>query len=177
MPGTHRPPSTACACSAAEGVHRILSTEFARSSLLIHNGVDCQRFCPGPRTTAAPSRVLLPEAEPASSGSVAQPCGCSPTAVGTCNGAAQGQKRSQWQAQWLGQPMRPQDVQQQQQAQQQQQQESVLLVGNPGLGLKGFECAVATLARVNRSRAIQVGCFHGAWCAGGSEMQDACDGR
>ncbi|PRW45111.1 glycosyl transferase group 1 [Chlorella sorokiniana] len=146
--------------AVSEGVHRILSSEFARSSLLIHNGVDCQRFCPGPRSTAVPSKVL-PEARSASSASTAQPCGCSPAAAGACGGTVQAQMRGQWQAQWLGQPaallppLSPQDVQQQQ-AQQQQQQQSVLLVGNPGLCLKGFECAVATLARVQRSRPIQV---------------------
>ena len=37
-----------------------------------------------------------------------------------------------------------------------QQRPSVLLVGHPGLGLKGFDCAIATLALVNRSRPVEV---------------------
>ena len=33
---------------------------------------------------------------------------------------------------------------------------SVLLVGNPGLALKGFDCAIATLTLINRARPIKV---------------------
>ena len=32
----------------------------------------------------------------------------------------------------------------------------MLLVGNPELGLKGFDCAIATLALVNRSQPVEV---------------------
>ena len=32
----------------------------------------------------------------------------------------------------------------------------MLLVGNPGLALKGFDCAIATLGLVNRSRLVEV---------------------
>ena len=68
-------PARGCHCShtallgctlaflCAETVQRVLSQEFRRSCLLIHNGVDCERFCPGPREAAAlaaPSKVLLP---------------------------------------------------------------------------------------------------------------------
>ena len=158
-------PASLPPCPPAEGVHRILSSEFARSSLLIHKGVDCQRFCPGPRSTAAPSKVLPEAAGPASSASTAQLCGCSPTSAGGCSGTVQTQIRGQGQGQPLLPPLPPlrqQDVQQQQA--QQQQQQSVLLVGNPGLCLKGFECAVATLARVNRSRPIQVRRWDGFEC-------------
>lgn len=37
-----------------------------------------------------------------------------------------------------------------------EQRPSVLLVGNPALVLKGFECAIATLGLVNRTRPIEV---------------------
>lgn len=36
---------------------------------------------------------------------------------------------------------------------------SILLVGNPALSLKGFDCAIATLALVHRTRSFEVGWF------------------
>lgn len=38
---------------AAEAVQSIICREFGRSSLLVHNGIDCGRFRPGPRDAAA----------------------------------------------------------------------------------------------------------------------------
>lgn len=49
----------------AEAVQSIICREFGRSSLLVHNGIDCQRFRPGLRdeaALAAPTRVLGPPA-------------------------------------------------------------------------------------------------------------------
>ncbi len=43
---------------------------------------------------------------------------------------------------------------------------SILLVGNPALSLKGFDCAIATLALVHRSRPIEV-----RWASGTSCLQ------
>ncbi|PSC70858.1 glycosyl transferase group 1 [Micractinium conductrix] len=94
--------------AVSEAVQTIISKEFARSCLLVHNGVDSQSFCPGPRDDAllaAPARHLAP--------------------AGT----------------------QPDDA---------SQLPSVLLVGNPALSLKGFDCALAALALVQRSRPIQV---------------------
>ncbi|KAL4448235.1 hypothetical protein ABPG75_005454 [Micractinium tetrahymenae] len=96
--------------AVSEAVQSIICREFGRSSLLVHNGIDCQRFRPGPRDAvalASPARVLGPP-----SGQVAQPG---------------------------GRPL-----------------PSVLLVGNPALSLKGFDCALATLALVQRSRPVEV---------------------
>lgn len=56
-----------CLCDApprllpAEAVQTIIGREFGRSCMLVHNGVDCQRFQPGPpagEVLAAPTKVL-----------------------------------------------------------------------------------------------------------------------
>ena len=44
--------------AVSEAVQSILSSEFGRNPLLIPNGVDCERFFPGPRTTVSPSMIL-----------------------------------------------------------------------------------------------------------------------
>lgn len=40
-------------------VQDILSQEFGRSSVLIPNGIDCNRFSPGPRNAPLPTRAVL----------------------------------------------------------------------------------------------------------------------
>lgn len=42
----------------SEAVQSILAHQFGRSSLLIPNGVDCDRFFPGPATDVLPSAIL-----------------------------------------------------------------------------------------------------------------------
>ncbi|KAI3426406.1 hypothetical protein D9Q98_008776 [Chlorella vulgaris] len=95
--------------AVSEAVQTILGQEFGRTSMLVHNSVDCTRFTPGPLAAAA----------------LAQPC------MVLCSRAfqppADGERRP-----------------------------SVLLVGNPGLPLKGFERAIATLGRVHRQKPIEV---------------------
>ncbi len=44
--------------AVSEAVRTILQRQFGRSSLLIPNGVDCDRFFPGPPAAAAPTAVL-----------------------------------------------------------------------------------------------------------------------
>ncbi|GAB4817162.1 hypothetical protein N2152v2_004208 [Parachlorella kessleri] len=44
--------------AVSEAVQSILSQEFGRTSLLIHNGIDCQRFRPGQRSQLEPTTVL-----------------------------------------------------------------------------------------------------------------------
>ena len=44
--------------AVSEAVQNILSSEFGRTPLLIPNGVDCERFFPGPRTALRPDMVL-----------------------------------------------------------------------------------------------------------------------
>lgn len=42
----------------SEAVQSILAQQFGRSSLLISNGVDCDRFFPGPPSDVLPSAIL-----------------------------------------------------------------------------------------------------------------------
>ena len=44
--------------SVSGAVASILSSEFGRSSLVIPNGVDCNRFFPGPRQAFVPTSIL-----------------------------------------------------------------------------------------------------------------------
>lgn len=44
--------------AVSEAVQAILARQFGRSSLLIPNGVDCDRFFPGPPSDALPSAIL-----------------------------------------------------------------------------------------------------------------------
>ena len=44
--------------AVSEAVQNILSSEFGRTPLLIPNGVNCERFFPGPRTALRPDMVL-----------------------------------------------------------------------------------------------------------------------
>ena len=44
--------------AVSDAVQSILAQQFGRSSLLIPNGVDCDRFFPGPPTDVAPTAIL-----------------------------------------------------------------------------------------------------------------------
>lgn len=44
--------------AVSEAVQNILGAEFGRNPLLIPNGVDCERFFPGPRAHLQPSLVI-----------------------------------------------------------------------------------------------------------------------
>jgi hypothetical protein len=44
--------------AVSEAVQAILVQQFGRSSLLIPNGVDCDRFFPGPPADAQPTAIL-----------------------------------------------------------------------------------------------------------------------
>ena len=44
--------------AVSDAVQSILAQQFGRSSLLIPNGVDCDRFFPGPPTDVAPTATL-----------------------------------------------------------------------------------------------------------------------
>lgn len=44
-------------CGLASTVSRWVVQEFRRTALLVHNGIDAQRFRPGPRSPAPPTAV------------------------------------------------------------------------------------------------------------------------
>lgn len=44
--------------AVSEAVHDILLSEFGRRPMLIPNGVDCERFYPGPRAHISPEYIL-----------------------------------------------------------------------------------------------------------------------
>ena len=44
--------------AVSEAVQSILAQQFGRSSLLIPNGVDCDRFFPGPPTDVLPTAIF-----------------------------------------------------------------------------------------------------------------------
>lgn len=69
-------------------------------------------------------------------------------------------------------PQRPPLTEAQRQRQQQRQRvPSVLLVGNPGLSLKGFDCAIATLSIVQYNQPIEVSCsVHPCCCCQGGAV-------
>lgn len=46
--------------AVSEAVRAILQSQFGRSSLLIPNGVDCDRFFPGPPAAMPPTAILTP---------------------------------------------------------------------------------------------------------------------
>lgn len=45
----------------SQAVQSIVGSEFGRQGVLIPNSVDCERFYPGPVTTAQPTAVLTAE--------------------------------------------------------------------------------------------------------------------
>jgi hypothetical protein len=47
--------------AVSEAVRGILAQQFGRSPLLIPNGVDCDRFFPGPPARVRPTAVLSPD--------------------------------------------------------------------------------------------------------------------
>jgi glycosyltransferase involved in cell wall biosynthesis len=130
-------------------VQDILAAEFGRVPLLLPNGIDAERFAPGPRAPEAPVRAAAVQGVSARRGlrgaqGPGQPCSLAlpdtPEAPARPPSSDSASIPPAQPAQLLT-AVRPR---------------TVLLVGNPTLPLKGFPTAVAALAAVGRALPLHV---------------------